>query len=73
MPLLDPQETNDLALQMPALQQRMKAASLQVRRPNPSAPRPYDNELVPALPAAPLANGVEWKAYEGSLPVGAGP
>ncbi|HXR06816.1 MAG TPA: PA14 domain-containing protein, partial [Candidatus Acidoferrum sp.] len=65
---VDLQETNDLALQMPALQQRMKAASLQVRRPNPTAPRPFDNELVPALDAAPHANGVEWKAYEGDYP-----
>lgn len=64
----DLKETNDLALKMPSLEQRMKAASLQVRRPNPSAPRPFDNELVPALPAALHANGLEWKVYEGSYP-----
>jgi hypothetical protein len=53
---------------MPSLQQRMKAATLQVRRPNTTAPRPYDQEWVPALTNLPVANGVEWKAYEGDYP-----
>jgi arylsulfatase A-like enzyme len=65
---LDTHETNDLAPAMPDLQQRMKAATLQVRRPNPTAPRPYDKEWVPALGAMPVAGGVEWKAYEGDYP-----
>ena len=46
----------------------MKAMVLQARRPNESAPRPYDNELVPAAPGVAVAKGVEWKAYEGDYP-----
>jgi arylsulfatase A-like enzyme len=64
----DPKETNNLAFAMPALERRMQATALQVRRPNASAPRPYDRELVPAAAAAPVANGVEWNAYEGDYP-----
>ncbi|HVM47594.1 MAG TPA: sulfatase-like hydrolase/transferase [Candidatus Acidoferrum sp.] len=64
----DPKEAKDLGLQMPALQQQMKDLVLQVRRPNESAPRPYDNELVPPVAARPVVAGVEWKAYEGSYP-----
>ncbi len=64
----DPKETNNLATAMPALERQMKTMSLQVRRPNDSAPRPYDNELVPAVPAVPVTNGVEWRAYEGNFP-----
>lgn len=63
----DPQETNDLAATMPALERQMKTLALQVRRANDSAPRPYDHELVPAVSAT-VTNGVEWRAYEGSFP-----
>ena len=63
----DPKETHDLAAKMPKLEQQMKALVLQVRRPNSSARRPYDNELVPAT-TAPVAQGLEWKAYEGTYP-----
>jgi hypothetical protein len=64
----DPEETNNLAAQMPALEQRMKDTVLQARRPNKSAPRPYDNELVPAVTTASMTSGVDWKAYEGDFP-----
>ena len=64
----DPKETNNLAASMPALEQQLKTMSLQVRRPNDSAPRPYDKELVPAAPAVPVASGVKWQAYEGNYP-----
>jgi hypothetical protein len=64
----DPQETNNLAAAMPALEQQMKKVILQVRRPNASAPRPYDDELIPADPAGPMENGVTWQAYEGNYP-----
>jgi hypothetical protein len=64
----DPKESVNLALTMPALEQRFKTLSLQVRRPNSSAPRPYDDELVPAAPVVPLAGGVQWQAYEGNFP-----
>ena len=62
---VDPKETNNLAAAMPALQQRMQTLCLQARRPNSSTPRPYDRELVPASPAVPVADGVEWQAFEG--------
>jgi arylsulfatase A-like enzyme len=64
----DPQETNNLAAQMPALEQRLQDMALQARRPNRSAPRPYDNELVPASAVTEVVPGVEWKAYEGAFP-----
>jgi hypothetical protein len=64
----DPEETNNLVAQMPSLEQHMKDTVLQVRRPNNSAPRPYDNELVPAVTLASITPGVEWKAYEGDFP-----
>ncbi len=64
----DPKEVTNLANAMPALEQQMKTMVLQSRRPNASAPRPYDNELVPAVLNAKATNGVEWKAYEGSYP-----
>lgn len=46
----DPKETTNLATnsQFVSMQQRMKDRVLQVRRPNSTAPRPYDNEVVPA-------------------------
>jgi hypothetical protein len=65
---MDPKETNNLASAMPALQQQMQTMSLQVRRPNESAPRPYDNVFVPADLPKTATNGVTWQAYEGDYP-----
>lgn len=50
------------------LQQQMKDRVLQLRRPDSSAPRPYDDELVPAVSASPITYGVEWKAYTQAFP-----
>jgi len=50
------------------LQQAMKDRVLQVRRPDSSAPRPYDDELVPAVSVSPTTYGVEWKAYAQAFP-----
>src|SRR5262249_17715717 len=50
------------------IQQQMKDRVLQMRRPDSSAPRPYDNELVPAIAASPLTTGVEWKSYMEAFP-----
>jgi arylsulfatase A-like enzyme len=65
----DPQQGHDLAKNrgMETLQQQMKDKVLQSRRPNDSAKRPYDNELVPAIPALKTTQGVEWKAYQGNF------
>ncbi len=50
------------------LQQAMKDRVLQLRRPDASAPRPYDDELVPAVSVSPVTYGVEWKAYTQAFP-----
>lgn len=63
----DPKETKNLAAQMQSMEAAMKAAILQARRPDAGAPRPYDDELVPAVAAVPVVSGVEWKAYEGAF------
>ena len=41
---------------------------LQMRRPNASAPRPYDQELVPAANPSKVMPGVEWRTFETPLP-----
>ncbi|MGC4015328.1 MAG: sulfatase-like hydrolase/transferase [Luteolibacter sp.] len=64
----DPQETKNLASQNAALQEEMKEKVLQLRRPNPSAKRPYDNELIPADKVTRNVPGVNWSAYEGDFP-----
>ena len=64
----DPQETNNLAATLPGLEARLKATALQVRRPNSSAPRPYDLELVPPLAERSVRPGLRWNAYEGAFP-----
>ena len=65
----DPQEAHNLAGNqgMDKLQQQMKDKVLQSRRPNDSAKRPYDEELVPAVPVTKTTAGVEWKAYKGNF------
>jgi len=67
----DPQESMNLASnpELAGLQTQMKARVLQVRRPDASAPRPYDNALVPALAALPSSTGtLTWARYEGTWP-----
>lgn len=63
----DPGQRKNLAAALPELQQQMKDRVLRLRRPNGSAPRPYDAELVPPV-AAKVVPGVEWKVHEGSFP-----
>lgn len=66
----DPKQTTDLAgrPEMAGLQEQMKERVLQVRRPDTSAARPYDNELVPASEAPDPAPGLVWHAYPGPFP-----
>ncbi len=66
----DPKEVNNLAGKpgMEALQQQMKDKVLQVRMPNPTAKRPYDNELVSSVKIDKPVAGVEWQGFEGSYP-----
>ncbi len=63
----DPKETKDLAPKMEELEAKMRAVVLQARRPDSSAPRPYDDEFVPAVAVKQVINGVEWKSYEGAF------
>ncbi len=66
----DPQESVDLASKsgMAAIQQKMKDKVLQSRRPDDSAPRPYDNELIPAVKVSNSVSGVKWSAFKGEFP-----
>ena len=67
----DPQESHNLANkpEFAPLQATMKARVLQVRKPDASAPRPYDNALVPPLTDAPTnAPGLTWSLFKGEWP-----
>jgi hypothetical protein len=51
------------------IQEAMKAKILQLRHPDAEAPRPYDNEPIPAdKVAAKLLPGLSWKYYAGKFP-----
>jgi arylsulfatase A-like enzyme len=65
----DPQQVTNLASANPALQQRLKDRVLQIRRPNASAPRPYDRELVPPVNVvAPVIKKLDYAVFEGKWP-----
>ena len=66
----DPQESHNLAHNpgMDFVQKMMKEKVLQVRRTDTGAPRPYDNELVPATTNIKTQAGVKWKAYNHTFP-----
>ena len=66
----DPKEIHNLAESkgMDSLQQWMQDRVLQMRRSNSSAPRPYDDALVPAASQKRTRPGVRWKAYQGNFP-----
>jgi hypothetical protein len=52
-----------------ALQTAMKARVLQVRKRNPSAPRPYDAALVPPVTKPPSTEpGLTWSFFQGEWP-----
>ena len=66
----DPKETKNLALDpaSAALQRKLQETALQSRRPDSTAPRPYDAALVPALATTVTVTGVDWRAYAGPFP-----
>lgn len=67
---LDPSESNNLSGSndyFVALQQRMKDRVLHIRRPNPTAQRPYDNALVPSIDPALYKSEIQWKVFEGNF------
>lgn len=67
----DPREMENLGArpEFASLQQRMKARVLQVRRPDPAAPRPYDQTPVPSVVPVPEVTGsLAWARYDGEWP-----
>ncbi len=67
----DPAQTKNLAKEpgMAELQAKMKARVLQLRRPNPKAPRPYDNAPVPPVQLSKQQAGkIAVGFYEGNWP-----
>ena len=66
----DPHEDHNLAAVTNSGQMAsLKDAMLTVRRPEPSAPRPYDNELLPAVAVSGATSGVlDCAAFEGRWP-----
>ncbi|WP_231956337.1 sulfatase-like hydrolase/transferase [Posidoniimonas polymericola] len=66
----DPQQTKNLADQpeFEAVQRQISDRVLRVRRPNTSARRPYDNELVPPVHPACVEPGLQWRGYQESFP-----
>jgi arylsulfatase A-like enzyme len=63
----DPQQIKNLAdkLGMDSIQEKMKEKVLQVRRPNDSSPRPYDNTAVPVSVCENPEPGLSWKEFQG--------
>jgi hypothetical protein len=67
----DPHEDHNLATDPAnaALVARMQAMLVTARRPEPSAPRPYDNQLLPAVTVGNAQGGaLDFAAYEGDWP-----
>lgn len=66
----DPKQSRNLAdeSRYAELQTRMKQTVLQVRRPNASAPRPYDAAPVPPASVDASAPGVAWTRYDEDFP-----
>ena len=69
--LNDLKESTNLATAGPfftSLQQRMKDRVLQSRRPDASAPRPFDTDLVPPNAVTHLASGLNYEEFAGPFP-----
>jgi hypothetical protein len=65
----DSKQTRNLASELPDLQTKMHDAVLRMRRPDPSAPRPYDAELVPAVNgSATTTAGVMCRTFSQQMP-----
>ena len=67
----DPHQDHNLATDPAnaALVARMQAMLITARRPEPSAPRPYDNQLLPAVIVGETREGaLDFAAYEGDWP-----
>jgi arylsulfatase A-like enzyme len=60
----DSENSSDIS----ALQEQMKEQVLQMRMPNETAPRPYDEALIPYVNKEQLTSGVQWKSYQNNTP-----
>lgn len=63
----DTKQTKNLAASLPDVQAKMKDKVLQSRAADVSAPRPYDNELIPGNNTVGYINNnfIQWKFYPG--------
>jgi arylsulfatase A-like enzyme len=66
--ITDPKQTRNLAAQQSQLQQSMHDRVLRLRRPDPSAPRPYDDEFISALSPSNTEAGVQWQGFAKAAP-----
>ncbi len=66
----DPQERDDLSANAAysGLEGEMQRLALSMRRPDPGAPRPYDDAPMPAVTPRRPQRGLAWHAYPGSFP-----
>ena len=66
----DTHQDNNLASHdsMQRIQQKMKNRVLQVRRPDTSAIRPYDEVNIPSIALEKLSKGLRWKGFQGQFP-----
>ena len=66
----DPQQSNNLidTTAVSNLNKKMKERVLQVRITNSTAPRPYDEVAIPAIPADNLKKGLKWMSYNTGAP-----
>lgn len=65
----DPSQRNNLAGESTTqLQNQMKDRSLQVRIPNPTAKRPYDEALIPSINIDKVKKGLKWSVYKNETP-----
>lgn len=65
----DPKQAINLADKAgTAIQKRFKAAALQMRKADADAPRPYDNEPIPAAGPSTKVRGLNWALYARNYP-----
>ncbi|MBW2675762.1 MAG: sulfatase-like hydrolase/transferase, partial [Deltaproteobacteria bacterium] len=64
----DTSQGTDLRSSMPDLHAQMQKLAITSRRPNSSAPRPYDSFNLPADELLVKTLGVSWRSYNGPFP-----
>jgi hypothetical protein len=64
----DSKQRSNLADRYPELQREMQDAVVRLRRPDPTAPRPYDDVWVPSSQPSEVKEGVRWQSYSTGSP-----